>query len=310
MDDNKEKLTMMVIPHSGKSTLSLSVPVIVLKIIGGILAAAVFVGAIFVSNFYLSYNRFKADAEKLPAITEDNGTLQKQLQFFAEKTRYLEEKMCEIEQLDTDLRNLLKDDPALKECVKKGDNLSNKGVNLPGLSRSVLSSRSGVDRERTIRQLQLLEQRVPLQKQSLEELKDAVIQRADRLSHTPSIYPVSGKITSSFGYRKSPFSRRQEFHDGLDIGAPYGTTIVATAAGEVTFVGYRAGYGTTVTINHGYGFETSYCHNSSTLVKVGQKVKKGQGIARVGNSGRSTGPHVHYMVKVNGVIKNPANFLK
>ena len=191
----------------------------------------------------------------------------------------------------------------MKKSIKKEDNQSNAG-------RTILSSRSGLDRERAIRKLQLLEQKLPEQEQSLEELKDAVIQRTDRLSHTPSLYPVSGKITSNYGYRKSPFSRRQEFHDGLDIGASYGATIVATADGMVTFVGYRAGYGRTVTISHGYGFETSYCHNSSTLVKVGQQVKKGQAIAKVGSSGRSTGPHLHYMVIVNGEHKNPADFLK
>jgi len=305
VNENKEKLTMMIVPHSGKSTLICFHSDYSLKNHGGMLAVVVFGVAIFVSNFYLSYNKFKADAEELSIVAKDYDVLQKQLQLFVEKTRNLEEKMQEIEQLDTDLRGLLKNDPALKKSIKKEDNQSD-------VRRPMISSRSGsgLDRERAIRQLQLLEQKIPEQEQSLEELKDAVIQRTDRLSHTPSMYPVSGKITSRFGYRKSPFGRRQEFHDGLDIAASYGTTIVATADGMVTFVGYRAGYGRTVTISHGYGFETSYCHNSSTLVKVGQQVKKGQAIAKVGSSGRSTGPHLHYMVKVNGEIKNPADFLK
>jgi murein DD-endopeptidase MepM/ murein hydrolase activator NlpD len=303
VNENKEKFTMMIVPHSGKSTFSVSISILALKIIGGLLAVVVAGAAIFASHFYLSYNKLKTDAKELSIVAKDYDVLQKQLQLFVEKTRNLEEKMQCLEQLDTDLRGLLENDPALKQSIKKDDSRSDAG-------RSILSSRRGLDRERAIKQLQLLEQKLPEQEQSLEELKDAVIQRTDRLSHTPSIYPVSGKITSKFGYRKSPFSRRQEFHDGLDIGASYGATVVATADGMVTFVGYRSGYGRTVTISHGYGFETSYCHNSSTLVKVGQQVKKGQAIAKVGSSGRSTGPHLHYMVKLNGELKNPADFLK
>lgn len=303
MNENKDKFTMMIVPHSGKSTLSVSVSIIALKIMGGLLATIVICAAIFASHFYLSYNRLKTDAKELSAVAKDYDVLQKQLQLFVEKTRNLEEKMQDLEQLDTDLRGLLEDDPALKKSINKEDNQSS-------IDRPLLSSRSGLDRERAIKQLQLLEERIPEQEQSLEELKDAVIQRTDRLSHTPSMYPVSGTITSNFGYRKSPFSNRQEFHDGLDIGASYGTTVVATADGMVSFAGYRSGYGRTVTLSHGYGFETSYCHNSSILVKEGQQVKKGQAISKVGSSGRSTGPHLHYIVKVNGGLKNPVDFLK
>jgi len=211
--------------------------------------------------------------------------------------------MQELEKLDNDIRGLLKDDPALKEIVERRANQTSS-------SRSTLSSRSRVDRQQAIRQLVLLEEKIPEQQQSLEELKEAIIKRADRLSHTPSIYPVKGTISSKYGYRKSPFGRSTEFHDGLDIAAPYGTEVVATADGVVTFAGYKSGYGRTVTISHGYGYETSYCHNSSILVKTGQQVKKGQVIAKVGSTGRSTGPHLHYMVKVNGQLQDPANFLK
>ncbi|NLZ51768.1 MAG: peptidoglycan DD-metalloendopeptidase family protein [Thermoanaerobacteraceae bacterium] len=294
---------MMIVPHSGKSTFSISVSVIALKIFGGLLLAVMVSIIILATNFYFSYTKLKQDTEQLQMVAKDYNVLQQQLQLFLQKTNNLQEKMQELEQLDNDLRGLLKDDPALKQSIDEQGNQSS-------LPRQLLSSRSGIDRQQAIRLLQLLEQKLPQQEQSLKELKDAVIQRSDRIAHTPSIYPVSGKITSNFGYRKSPFGRRQEFHDGLDIAAPYGTEIVAAADGVVTFTGYKSGYGRTVTISHGYGYETSYCHNSSILVKTGQQVKKGQAIAKVGSSGRSTGPHLHYMVKLNGQLKNPADFLK
>lgn len=303
MNEGKQKFTMMIVPHSGKSTFSISVSVIALKIFGGLLLAVMVSIIILATNFYFSYTKLKQDTEQLQMVAKDYNVLQQQLQLFLQKTNNLQEKMQELEQLDNDLRGLLKDDPALKQSIDEQGNQSS-------LPRQLLSSRSGIDRQQAIRLLQLLEQKLPQQEQSLKELKDAVIQRSDRIAHTPSIYPVSGKITSNFGYRKSPFGRRQEFHDGLDIAAPYGTEIVAAADGVVTFTGYKSGYGRTVTISHGYGYETSYCHNSSILVKTGQQVKKGQAIAKVGSSGRSTGPHLHYMVKLNGQLKNPADFLK
>jgi len=292
----------MIVPHSGKSTFSISVSIVTLKIIGGLLAA-VFVGIVMTCfSFYTSYNKLKQNTQELQTVAEDYDVLQKQLQLFLQKTNNLEQKMQDLQQLDSDIRGLLKDDPALKEVLEKKSNQSN-------LQRTTLTSRRSVDRQQAIRQLMLIEQKIPEQQASLEELKEAIIKRADRLSHTPSIYPVKGKISSKFGYRKSPFGRAQEFHDGLDIAAPYGTEVVATADGVVTFAGYKSGYGRTVVISHGYGYETSYCHNSSILVKTGQQVKKGQVIAKVGSTGRSTGPHLHYMVKVNGQLKDPADFL-
>jgi len=299
----KHRFTMMIIPHSGKSTFSISVSIKALKILCSLLAVILVGTVIFASNFYISYTKLKRDTEELEIVAKDYNVLQQQLQQFLQKTGQLEERMQELEQLDNELRELLKEDPALKQTINRQDSQSS-------LTRQVLASRSGLDRQRALRQLHLLEQKIPEQEQSLKELKDAVIERSERLCHTPSIYPVSGTISSRFGYRKSPFSSRQEFHDGLDIAAPYGSAVAAAADGVVTFAGYKTGYGRTVTISHGYGYETSYCHLSSTLVKTGQQVKKGQVIAKVGSSGRSTGPHLHYMVKVNGQLKDPADFLK
>ena len=104
MNENKEKFTMMIVPHSGKSTLSISISILALKIMGGLLAVVLTSAAIFVSHFYLSYNKFKADAKELSIVAKDYDVLQKQLQLFVEKTRNLEEKMLDLEQLDTDLR--------------------------------------------------------------------------------------------------------------------------------------------------------------------------------------------------------------
>ncbi|MBN9319593.1 MAG: M23 family metallopeptidase [Caulobacterales bacterium] len=131
---------------------------------------------------------------------------------------------------------------------------------------------------------------------------------ADRLPfYKPTTNPAQ---SSSYGVRLDPFTRRPAFHSGLDFPGAIATPIVATAPGVVSFVGQRAGYGNTVEIDHGGGFKTRYGHLSRFNVSVGQRVGIGQRIAAMGSTGRSTGPHLHYEVWVNGRAQNPNRFLK
>jgi len=123
-------------------------------------------------------------------------------------------------------------------------------------------------------------------------------------------WPVQGKITSLFGNRKSPFSKKQEFHRGIDIAAPMGTPINAIAVGTVIYAGWRGNYGNQVEIDHGQGFITRYSHASKVNVKIGQKVAQGQVIALVGSTGRSTGPHVDLETIVNGQPRNPLQYIR
>ncbi len=125
----------------------------------------------------------------------------------------------------------------------------------------------------------------------------------------PSLKPCEGIITSGFGWRRfSRRSRRGRMHKGLDIAAPSGTPIVASADAKVAFVGFKGGYGRTVVLDHGGGVFTLYAHNSSVNVGEGEVVAQGQEISRVGTSGRSTGPHLHYEVRINGQPVNPSKY--
>jgi murein DD-endopeptidase MepM/ murein hydrolase activator NlpD len=121
-------------------------------------------------------------------------------------------------------------------------------------------------------------------------------------------WPVSGTITSPFGYRQNPFGGGMEFHQGLDIAAPMGTTITAAAGGTVIQAGWFGGYGNYIVIDHGGGMSTGYGHCSQIFVSVGQKVQKGQAIGAVGSTGASTGPHVHFEVRINGKPVDPAAY--
>lgn len=136
---------------------------------------------------------------------------------------------------------------------------------------------------------------------------------------TPSIWPVAGWVTSDFGYRRSPLRRSpalggpvrsgSRFHEGIDIASPKGMPIFATADGSVRFAGHRSGYGKVVVLEHEGGLSSIYGHASKLLVTKGMWVKRGTMIARIGSTGVSTGPHLHYEVHVRGIPQDPLRYL-
>ena len=131
------------------------------------------------------------------------------------------------------------------------------------------------------------------------------------MNRLPFGLPAQGvRITSDFGVRKDPYRRRSAMHEGLDMAAPMGTPVVSTAEGVVIFAGRQRGYGNVVKIRHAFGFETLYAHNSKIRVQVGQRVRRGTQIADMGSSGRSTGSHVHYEVRIDGQPVNPSKFTR
>ena len=148
-----------------------------------------------------------------------------------------------------------------------------------------------------------------LQRQDGIRIWESLSQRQSLLKATPAISPAKGWVTSNFGYRISPYTNTTVFHQGLDIAASPGTPVRATGSGVVTYTGYDAGYGKLVSIDHGYGILTRYGHNAEIFVVMGQKVKRGDVIATVGNTGRSTGPHLHYEVRLNSIPINPKNYI-
>ena len=144
---------------------------------------------------------------------------------------------------------------------------------------------------------------------SVEEIKDYLRDQKDIYLATPKGYPVSGRITSPFGKRKDPFSGETMFHSGVDISSSLGLPIRATADGIVSLSGWTKDSGYVVVIEHGRGYTTLYAHNKSNKVKVGTRVKRGDVIANVGSTGKSTGPHVHYEVWKDGKPINAKEFL-
>lgn len=154
-----------------------------------------------------------------------------------------------------------------------------------------------------------LEQTTAALERELRQIKDVVDRQQIKLSSTPTGWPVRGYVTDGFGTRTDPFGGEHEVHTGLDISATFGTAIEATADGIVIFAGPYGGYGNVVVIDHGYGVTTRYGHMSRIDATAGQRVHRGMKIGAVGSTGRSTGPHCHYEVRLHDRPVNPLNYL-
>ena len=162
------------------------------------------------------------------------------------------------------------------------------------------------------RKVDRLEREIYVQARSYEELLDIAKNQEQRMENIPAIQPVLNKdlkrMASGYGWRVDPVYHIRRFHEGMDFSAPVGTDIFATGNGTVTYSGWKQGYGETIEIDHGFNYKTRYAHCSKRMVKVGQKVKRGDVIALVGNTGKSTGPHLHYEVHYNGRHVDPRNY--
>lgn len=214
----------------------------------------------------------------------------------------------EIQLRDTSIyRLMLKADPVSETFSEGGIGGRDVSQQYEGLSnKDILTEINS--------KIDVLTSKVKAQEQSLGELYGMAVDKDKQLSCIPAIKPVrdleTRRIASYYGYRVDPIYKVRRFHKGIDFSAPIGTEIVATGDGKVTEVhkGASGGYGRHVEIDHGYEYSTLYAHMHKIIVKEGQQVKRGQVIGYVGNSGKSSGPHLHYEVKKNGSAINPINF--
>ncbi len=193
------------------------------------------------------------------------------------------------------------------------ENLRNGGINKSKIYAELKQLPEATIISNTLTKLESVEKRAFVQSKSYDELTKLIKNKEQMLASIPAIQPVSNKdlkrIASGFGYRIDPVYKTPRMHTGLDFTAETGTPVYATGDGIVEVAGSQGdGYGNKVVINHGYGYETLYGHNSKVLVHAGEKVKRGQTIALVGSTGKSTGPHCHYEVWKNGTKIDPVNY--
>ncbi len=268
------------------------------------LLALVFV--IVISLGLADYLSLKQERPQLLALQEENAFNNEQFLHMARRLDRITQEMTEMKELDQKLRTMVnfEDDEGSTDATGIGGSdpaLLDPGRNLTEVSPNLIRAMH--------RNLGDLSGEIEFNKQNKIELFKFLDEQKTILASTPSVWPTTGWISSRFGYRTSPFTGKREFHKGLDISARSGSPVVASADGMVSFSGLDRGYGKTLTIKHGYGLTTRYAHFKKLLVKKGQFVKKGEIIGLVGNSGRSTGPHLHYEVHLHGVPVNPMKYI-
>ncbi len=235
----------------------------------------------------------------------------------AENTRLLE-RVKEIEsnlvRLRTEMEKLAEENDGLRAVmdlpqIDPDVRMMGIGGLLLGSGNTILSSPAEAYAEKVELDIDQLLRQAKLEKASFEEIRKKFLTQRERLDHTPSIIPAVGYLSSGFGWRRDPFTGRRAFHFGVDISGQRGTPVYATANGTVKKIRYLPrSLGKLVIINHGYGYETVYAHLSRITVRKGQSVKRGEKIGEMGNTGRSTGTHLHYEVRVNGRPVNPLNY--
>jgi murein DD-endopeptidase MepM/ murein hydrolase activator NlpD len=232
--------------------------------------------------------------------------LRSQIQTFAQNIDHLKTQLKGLSQLEEKVR-LIAD---IKKSGGSSGLIGIGGIPDNELDRDIpLESRHS----KLIREMHTQMKQTTLaakrQKLNFTDLISQLEKKKNLLAATPSIRPVEGWITSGFGYRKSPFTGKKAFHSGLDISNREGTKVIATADGKISYAARKMYFGNLVIIDHGYGKVTKYGHLKKILVKPGQRVKRGEVIALLGNTGQSTGPHVHYEVRINGVPVNPMKYI-
>lgn len=297
--------TIMVITERGASIKKYQLRTASLKI--GVVAAAVFL--CLIGLLLADYTRVRGKLSELPVLKEENRAMKAMTWAMEAKLESLEIRLARIVRLDKKLREVAGIDKTLP-----GSTDIEQGIGGPiplgiDLAHTALSS----DEKAYLRRLSLIMDRLgegySYEEASMEQLAEVLAEKRSMLARLPNIWPAAGLLTSKFGMRRHPTLGVVRLHEGIDIAAPRGSEVIAPADGLVIFAGWKGGYGNLLSIDHGSGFITRYGHLSKFNVKTGQKVRKGESVANIGATGQSTGPHLHYEVRLNGLPVNPLKYI-
>ena len=305
----EKKVSFFILSNTGSSVKQLTISRTLQRILGVLFTVGLVLSTYAVYDYY-DLKKTSGDNRQLQstiAHQEDEIAGQRlQIQKFAHEITDLKSKLVALNDFEKKIRII-----ANIEKTADQDSLFGVGGSIPDdLDTKVplTEKHNSLVREihKQTRQLDIASIR---QREGFESLYNFLQDQRDLLSSTPAISPTKGWVTSGFGYRISPFTGLREFHKGLDIATRKGMPIIATADGIISFIGTKGLLGKVVAIDHGHGITTQYGHVEKITKKRGQAVKRGDNIAHVGVSGRTTGPHVHYEVRMNGIPVDPSKYI-
>lgn len=301
---DKRYITLLVLTNHASRTRQIRVPVKLFKaaVAAGILFTLVLLAGIF------DYAMVRSSYSEYYTLKKEYTAQKIELQSFSSKIKEMESQIARLSLFDKKLR-IIANIEAPKETAHAdqimglgGASADDEPISSPSAQLDGLVTRMRSDIKR-------LEHQASFQEISFAELQEQLVKKASFLAGTPSIWPARGWITSTYGDRISPFTGRPQMHKGLDIANRVGTNVISPANGIVVKAGANSGLGKSVVISHGYGMKTTYGHLSEIFVKTGQRVQRGEKIAAMGNTGRSTGPHLHYEVTYNDISVNPSKYI-
>lgn len=295
--------TIFVVSENASRVTKFKVPRLPARI-GLIISCAI---AILFAIFIVDYINTKSKIFLVRSLKKENQALREQMTELASKTKSIDSELRAVKQMEAKVRIML-------NAENHETLITNFGIGGPSNEPDDLgifysTTDTTVAYNKINSKLDNVEEALKKQQTGLVEVYELMQERNSILTSTPSIWPTRGWITSGFGYRVYPFTGETKFHEGLDISTRIGTDVISTADGIVTETGYDITYGNNIIVDHGFGFVTRYGHLSKIDVKTGNVVKRGQKIGEVGNTGFSTGPHLHYEIRINGVPVNPENYI-
>lgn len=299
----KEYFTVMILPGPNSKVRKFSISKTLLRNLGIALLVATGVTTVMMGEYF----HMQGQVWELDTLRTQTVEQRQQIETFASNIVDMKGQMARLQEMSDKIKTLAKVGGRGKSEQRLGIGGTSEmsALNIDELGKKTHKELM----DQMSEELDGLKAAAAEQEAGMKKLTEFLERRNSVLSATPSIWPVRGFITSSFGYRKSPIYGTRQFHEGLDIANNIGTPVHAPANGTVAEVGYQTGYGRYIKIQHGYGMSTVYGHLSKANVKAGQRVSKGDTIGAVGNTGSSTGPHLHYEVRVNGVPRNPKGYL-
>lgn len=255
--------------------------------------------------FFLAFT-FLVDSPDERQLKKENRELEIQYRLLSKKYDRMNEVLENLQQRDNNLYRVIFQADSIPDEVRHKRLTANKRYDrLSEMKTSAILFE-------TIHKADDLEKQIYIQSKSYDEIAALIAEHADKLKQIPAIQPILNRdlrrLASGFGYRIDPVYRTRRMHQGMDFSAPVGTDIFATGGGTVSYAGWKQGYGNTVIIDHGFGYETLYAHMHKIEVRQRQKVSRADVIGQVGNTGKSTGPHLHYEVIYKGKHVDPLNF--
>jgi murein DD-endopeptidase MepM/ murein hydrolase activator NlpD len=314
MSKKSNAYTVFILPDPTSKPYSFSIGKKTVRYLLGVLL----VGMVALSGFFAQSLSILSDISELRVLRNENKEQRVQIQSAINSVNDLKKQMVRLVELDEKLRVMTDLSPkkgTMRTLAQGGSEQPVDSLNIESIDFSTVGQPTAnkASTQKVVGALQddlkLLESQILEEEESFRELIKAISGIQLRWASTPSIWPVKGWVTSSFGPRTSPFTGRLAIHNGLDIAAHRGTPVVAPAVGVVIHAGYDNELGRRVFINHGFGKKTIFGHLNKQVVQSGQDVQRGDVIGYVGSTGKATGPHLHYEVRINNVPVDPMRYI-